>query len=102
MLLALGLAGSVTIAGCSGDGANASCDGTTSCTITFERRADPATIDILGIKISLQSATENSIKLKVGDEEVTLDQGASTTVAGLTVAVDEITDDQVIIKATRN
>ncbi|MBB5871358.1 hypothetical protein F4553_004737 [Allocatelliglobosispora scoriae] len=102
LMLALGLAGSVVLAGCSGEGATATCDGTTSCTVTFERKADPTTINILGLTISLQSATENSITLKVGDQEITLDKGASTSIAGLTVSVDEITDTQVIVKATRN
>lgn len=102
VLLTLGIAGTATLTGCSGQGATATCDGTTSCTITFERKPEPTKIDILGVSISLERATDTSVTLKVGDQEVTLDKGASKTVGGLTVAVQEVTDSQVIVKVSRN
>lgn len=100
-LLAFGLAGSVTLAGCSGQGATANCDGTQSCTVTFERRSDHAKIDILGLTISLESVNENSVTLNVGGKQITVDKGTSTTIGNLTVTVDKVTETEVTIKATR-
>jgi hypothetical protein len=101
-LLGVSLAGSAALAGCSGEGASATCDGTTSCTITFERKASPTSINVLGVKVSLESATADTITLKVGDKDVTLNKSDSTTVAGLTFAVDNITDTQVVVKVSRS
>jgi hypothetical protein len=99
LVVGLGLG---TLTACSGEGASAKCDGTTSCTVTFDRKADTAQIQILGQTIKLVSATDQSVTLSVNDKNVTVDKGDGVTVAGITVAVDQITADQIIVKATRS
>ena len=100
-VLALGL-GLGTLTACSGEGASATCDGTSSCTITFDRSADTAKIEILGQTVQLVSATDSSVTLSVNDQDVTVNKGDGVTVGNLTVAVEQITADEVVVKASRS
>lgn len=99
LMLGLGLS---TLTACSGDGAKASCEGTTSCTVTFDRSVDHAKIDILGVTVQLDSADDSGVTLSVGDRQVTVSKGNGVTVGNISVTLDQVTDDQVIIKATRS
>jgi hypothetical protein len=101
-LLVLGLAGSATLAGCSGEGATTSCASTTECTVTFDRKADTAKVNILGVEISLVSADDSSVTLKVGGQQVTVQRDASASIGGLTVNVTSITADEIVLKITRS
>lgn len=100
-VLAIGL-GLGTLTACSGEGATAKCDGTTSCTVTFDRKADTAQISVLGQTVKLVSATDSSVTLSVNDKNVTVNKGDGVTVGSITVAVDQITADQIVVKATRS
>jgi len=101
-LLALGVAGSAALAGCSGEGATASCSSTSECTVTFDRKADTAKVNILGIDISLVSADDTSVTLSVGSQQVTVQKDASASVGNLTVNVTSITADEIVVKVTRS
>ena len=101
-LLTLGLAGSATLAGCSGEGATTSCSSTTECTVTFDRKADTAKVNILGIDVSLVSADDTSVTLSVGGQQVTVQRDASATIGGLTLNVTSITADEIVVKVTRS
>lgn len=100
-VLAIGL-GLGTLTACSGEGASATCDGTSSCTITFDRKADAAKIEILGQTMQLVSATDSSVTLSVNDKDVTVNKGQGVSVGNLSVSVDEITADEIVVKATRS
>jgi hypothetical protein len=88
------------LAGCSGQGATASCS-TNTCTITFERNVTNAKISILGIEVELVSADANSATLKVGGQQVTIQRGDGVTVGDFTVKVTSVTDSQVVVEASR-
>jgi hypothetical protein len=99
-VLALGL-GLGTLTACSGEGASASCTSTTACTVTFDRKADTAKIELLGVSVELVSADDSSVTLSVGGQQVTVQNHASVSVGGLTVAVDDITPEKITVKVTR-
>jgi len=98
LALGLGLGG---LTACSSEGAKASCTNTTSCTVTFDRRADTAKIELLGVSVQLVSADDSSATLSVGGQEVTVRNHASASVGGLSVTVDEITPEQIVVKVNR-
>jgi len=101
-LLALSLGGTATLAGCSAENASANCSSTSECTITFQRNADQAKISVLGVEISVVSADDSSVTLKVGGQQVTVQRDASATVGGLTVNLTSITDSEIVVKVTRS
>lgn len=100
-VLAFGL-GLGTLTACSGEGATATCNGTSSCTVTFDRKANTAKIEILGQTVQLVSATDSAVTLAVNGKNVTVDKGDGVTIGSLKVAVDQITPDQIVVKATRS
>lgn len=101
-LLTLGLAGPATLAGCSAENASANCPSTSECTITFDRSADNAKINVLGVEISVVSADDDSVTLKVGGQQVTVQRDASASIGGLTVNLTSITDSEIVVKVTRS
>jgi hypothetical protein len=98
LALSLGLG---TLTACSGEGATANCTSTTACTITFDRRTEAAKIELLGVTVQVVSADDSSVTLSVGGQQVTVQNHASVSVSGLTVAVDEITPEQIVVKVSR-
>ena len=100
-VLALGL-GLSTLTACSSDGAKASCEGTTSCTVTFDRSADNAKINILGVTVQLDSVDDQAVTLSVGDRKVTVSKGQGVNAGNIHITVDQVTSDQIVIKATRS
>lgn len=88
------------LAGCSGEGATATCS-TTTCTITFDRNVTDAKVSILGIEVQLVSADQDSVTLKVGGQQVTVQRGDGVQVGDLSVKVTSITDSQVVVEASR-
>ena len=100
VLLATGLAAG-TLAGCSGEGTTANC-GTSQCTITFERSVEKANIKILGVQVELVRATADSVTLKVGEQEVTLNKNESVNVGDFQAKVQSITDTQIVVELSKN
>ena len=101
-LLAVLGTGAATLAGCSGEGATTSCSSTSECTVTFDRKADTAKVNILGVEVSVVSATDSAVTLNVAGQEVTVNANASTSIGGLTINVNQITDDDIVVKVTRS
>jgi hypothetical protein len=99
-VLALGL-GLGSLAACSGQGATANCTSSTSCTVTFDRHSDAPKIELLGVTVQLVSADDSSVTLSVGGKQVTVQKDSNVSVGGLTIAVDEITSRQIMLKVTR-
>ncbi|GAA1638712.1 hypothetical protein GCM10009679_49710 [Saccharothrix algeriensis] len=88
------------LAGCSGEGATASCS-TSTCTITFERNVTNAKISILGIEVQLVSADDTSATLKVGGQQVTIQRGDGVNVGDFSAKVTSVTDSQVVVEISR-
>jgi hypothetical protein len=98
LALALGLG---TLTACSGAGAKATCEGTSSCTVTFDRTAEHAKISVLGVTVQLDSVNDQAVTLSVGDRKVTVSKGDGVNVGKIHVTLEEITSDEIVIKATR-
>ncbi|MEV4546053.1 MULTISPECIES: hypothetical protein [Micromonospora] len=96
--LALGVA---VLAGCSSDGASTDCSIAGSCTVTFERGVD-ASASILGVEAKLVGAQDDQVTIEVAGEQVTLLTGQQAAeVAGLSVTLDSVTDQEVKIRVSQ-
>lgn len=91
------------LAGC-GDGADVNC-GLNECTITFERDEEGNAYipgpSVLGITVELVSATDTEATVSVAGQQTSIPVDGSREVAGFTVLVQSITDDQVVLRVTR-
>jgi hypothetical protein len=94
--LAVGL-----LAGCSGDGADVSCN-LNDCTVTMDRGVN-AQAGVLGIDVKLDSATDDQVTLEVDGNKVSIPTAGNSTadVGGLTVTVQQVTGDKVVLKVTK-
>ena len=93
-VLALVLAGG-TLAGCGGSG-NTSCaaDG---CTVTFARSGS-AEVSVLGVTARLVRVDADIAQIEVAGRTVMVPVGGQTEVGGVVVRVEEVTDQQVVVK----
>ncbi|MEU5564076.1 hypothetical protein [Micromonospora musae] len=96
--LALGVA---LLAGCSSEGTDTDCSIAGSCTITFQRGVE-ASANILGVEAKLVGAEGEQVTVEVAGEQVTLLTGQQATeVAGLSVTLDSVTDQEVKIRVSQ-
>ncbi|HSU08302.1 MAG TPA: hypothetical protein VLK57_03795 [Pseudonocardia sp.] len=96
-VLALVLAGG-SLAGCSGGGGggNTSCavDG---CTVTFPRSGS-AEVSVLGVSARLVRVDADIAQIEVAGQTVQVPVGGQTEVGGFVVRVQEVNDQQVVVK----
>ena len=96
-VLALVLAGG-SLAGCSGGGGggNTSCavDG---CTVTFPRSGS-AEVSVLGVSARLVRVDADIAQIEVAGQTVHVPVGGQTEVGGFVVRVQEVNDQQVVVK----
>ena len=86
------------LAGCGDDNVNC---GLNSCTVTIDRSTD-ASASFLGVEAKFISADANTVTLEVAGEQVQLTKGQQAVqVAGLQVALDSITQDQIGLQVSR-
>ncbi|NKY25343.1 hypothetical protein [Nocardia gamkensis] len=86
------------VAACTTEGPGTKTDCALSgCTVTFARGVD-AKASILGIEAKLVGVNGNLVTLSVGGQEVTVPVGETRSADGSTVAVQEVTDDKVVVK----
>jgi hypothetical protein len=99
--LASGLAlGLVLLAGCGSEGADTDC-GLDACTVTFDRGVD-ANASVLGVDAKLVGVDGDKVTVEVAGESLSLTVGEQgTEVGGLNVAVQSVTDSEVVIKISR-
>lgn len=96
--LALGVA---VLAGCSSEGASTDC-GLDACTVTFDRGVD-ASATILGVEAKLVGAEGDRVTVEVAGEQLTLTTGQQATeVAGFSVTLESVTDQEVKIRVAGN
>lgn len=94
-VLALVLAGG-SLAGCGGG--NTSC-GVDGCTITFPRSGS-AEVSVLGVSARLVRVDADIAQIEVAGQTVMVPVGGQTEVGGLVVRVQEINDQQVVVKVS--
>ncbi|MFF3856198.1 hypothetical protein [Micromonospora sp. NPDC002575] len=96
--LALGVA---LLAGCSSEGASTDC-GLDSCAVTFDRGVE-ASATILGVEAKLVGAQGDQVTVEVAGEQLSLTVGQQATeVGGFAVTLDSVTNEQVVIRVSRN
>jgi len=96
-VLALVLAGG-SLAGCSGGGGggNTSC-GVDGCTVTFPRSGS-AEVSVLGVSARLVRVDADIAQIEVAGQTVQVPVGGQTEVGGFVVRVQEVNDQQVVVK----
>jgi hypothetical protein len=95
-LVAVLCAGAVS--GCTSD--NVSCT-TSSCTVKLNRGVDTKA-SVLGVDVTLIEVKDEQVVLDVGGTRATLpSSGAQTQVGGLTMKVNEVTGEQVVLDISR-
>ena len=96
-LLALALA---TASACSSE--NTDCDITQAqCTVTFDRGVN-AKASVLGVDAEFVSATDTSVTLKIGGQQITVPLDGQESSDGVNVKVQSITQDQVVVVISGN
>jgi uncharacterized lipoprotein YajG len=95
------LSSGALMAGCSTstEGARVSCT-LSACTTTFDRGAK-ATASVLGADMRLITADEKTVTVDVGGNQLVVPVGSSQEVGGLSVTVDKVTEQQVVLKVTK-
>jgi hypothetical protein len=101
LALTAALAGGGMLAGCSSEGADVSCN-LNSCTVTMDRGVD-ASANVLGVDIKLEGVADEQVSLDVGGNKINVpvDGTGSTQVGGLSVTVQEVTGDKVVLQVTQ-
>ena len=95
-VLSLVLAGGA-LAGCGGG--NTSC-GVDGCTVTFPRSGTTAEVSVLGVTARLVRVDADIAQIEVAGQTVMVPVGGQTEVGGLVVRVQEINDQQVVVKVS--
>jgi hypothetical protein len=95
------LAGAGVLAGCSSEGADVSCN-LNQCTVTMDRGVD-AQASVLGVDISLKGVANDQVTLDVEGNSVSVPINATggTEVGGLSITVQEVTGDKVVLQVTQ-
>lgn len=84
--------------GCGGQGTETTCT-TSACTVTFDRGVD-AEASILGIKVQLVGVKGDRVTLTVAGQRVTVPVGGESQADGVNVAVQEVTEDKVVVRVS--
>lgn len=87
----------VTVAGCGG-GSNTDC-GIGGCTITFPRTGDAA-VSVLGVSARLLGVEEGQARIEVAGQTVAVPIGGETQAQGFTVAVESVTETEVVVRVS--
>ncbi|GAB3141198.1 hypothetical protein GCM10027290_13400 [Micromonospora sonneratiae] len=96
--LALGVA---VLAGCSSDGASTDC-GIDACTVTFSQGVE-ASASVLGVEAKLVGVQDDKATIEIAGERLTLTVGQQgTEVGGLMVTLESVTNDQAVVRISRN
>jgi hypothetical protein len=98
LALAAGLG--VALSGCSSENGKVSCN-LNSCTVTLNRGVD-AKVSVLGAEVKLVAADNNQVTLDVAGNRIDLPVGGEPQAAGgLTVRVQKVTTDHVVVEIRR-
>jgi hypothetical protein len=95
-VLALVLAGG-PLAGCGGGSGGGTSCGVDGCTVTFARSGS-AEVSVLGVTARLVRVDADIAQIEVAGQTVQVPVGGQTEVGGFVVRVQEVTDQQVVVK----
>ncbi|MDN5858092.1 MAG: hypothetical protein L0H84_05660 [Pseudonocardia sp.] len=84
------------LAGCGGGSSSTDC-GLDGCTVTFPRSGDVA-VSVLGVEARLVDVKGGVARLTVAGQEVTVPVGGETEAGGFRVAVEKVTDTEVVVR----
>lgn len=87
------------VTACGGEGTSTDCS-INACTVTFDRGVD-ANASILGIKAELVGVEGNNVTLRVAGQQVTVPVDGQQEVEGFSVAIQSVTQDNVVVKISR-
>ncbi|GAA4971891.1 hypothetical protein [Kineococcus glutinatus] len=93
------LAGTAACGGSTENGTQVECT-LDDCTITFPREGRPE-VSVLGVDATLLEAGDDSVRLEVAGQEVSLDVGTETQVAGFTAGLERLTDTEAVVVLKR-
>jgi hypothetical protein len=89
------------LSGCSGEGSDVSCS-VNACTVTFDRGVD-ASASVLGIKVKLVEVKNGQVTVDVDGNQLTVPvDGSAQSGGGISVSVQKVTDDQVVLQITKS
>jgi hypothetical protein len=86
----------VLVAGCGGQGSQTDC-GLDGCTITFQRSGEAA-VSVLGVEARLVGVQDGAAQLEVAGQQITVPVGGETNAGNFTVAVEQVTDTEVVVR----
>jgi hypothetical protein len=86
----------VLVGGCGSGGTETSC-GVDGCTIRFPRSGD-ASVSVLGIEARMVGVRDGAAELVVAGQTITVPVGGETEAGGFTVAVEQVTDQEVVVR----
>ncbi|WP_432534791.1 hypothetical protein [Kineococcus arenarius] len=87
-------AGATACSATTDSGVSTEC-GVDGCTVTFPRSGQPE-VSVLGVEAQLLEAGDGTARLDVAGQEVSLEVGTSTEVAGFTVGLERVTESEVV------
>jgi len=99
LVLSLGvLLTPLAVVGCTaqGDGVKSECQ-VGGCTVTFDRGVN-AQASLLGVKAELVAVNGNTVTLSVAGKQVSVPVGQTQPASGLDVAVQQVTNDKVVVR----
>ncbi len=86
------------LAGCGGAGSNTNC-GIDGCTINFPRSGETA-VSVLGVSARLVGVEQGQAQLEVAGQSISVPVGGESQAQGFTVAVESVTDSEVIVRVS--
>ncbi len=84
------------VTGCGGGGSQTDC-GLDGCTVTFPRSGEAA-VSVLGVEARLVGVQDGTAELEVAGQRVSVPVGGETQAGGFTVAVEQVTDTEVVVR----
>lgn len=87
------------VAACGGEGVTTNCS-ITACTVTFDRGVE-ANASILDVKVELVGVHGDNATLRIAGQQITLPVDGRQEVEGLSVQIQSITQDQVVIRISQ-
>jgi hypothetical protein len=86
----------VLATGCGGGNSQTDC-GLDGCTITFPRSGEAA-VSVLGVEARLVGVQDGAAQLEVAGQQITVPVGGETNAGNFTVAVEQVTDTEVVVR----
>jgi hypothetical protein len=97
VLTLLSVMTAAVLVGCGGQGGSQTDCGLDGCTVTFPRSGQTA-VSVLGVEARLDGVQDGVAQLQVAGQQISVPVGGETQVAGFVVAVEQVTDTEVVVR----